>query len=179
MALATDFPRLWKDPNTPLRERKRLVRLLIEDVTLVRGAEDVTVQIRFRGGATRTLTLPRPLPATKLRKTGPTVIQELDALLELHTDKEAADILNRAGLRPAVSASFNARVIRHLRQEHGLADHGARLRSRGFVTSAEMATRLGVSAATVASWRRAGILQARPSNDHGEFLFEPLNEEAR
>ena len=63
-----------------------------------------------------------------------------------------------------------ARIIRHLGQEYGLADHGARLRSRGFLTSAEMATRLGVSAATVASWRRAGILQARPSNDHGEFL---------
>ena len=33
-ALATDFPRLWNDPNTPDRERKRMIRLLIEDVTL-------------------------------------------------------------------------------------------------------------------------------------------------
>ena len=177
MALATDFPRLWKDPNTPLRERKRLVRLLIEDVTLVKGAKDVTVHIRFRGGATRTLRLPRPLPAPKLRKTGSAIIQELDSLLELHTDAQAADILNRSGLRPAVSAAFNSRIIRSLRKEHGLADHGTRLRSRGFLTSAEIAIRLGVPAATVATWRRAGILHTRPSNDHGEFLFEPPNEE--
>ena len=35
LALATDFPRLWHDPHTPDRERKRMVRLLIDDVTLL------------------------------------------------------------------------------------------------------------------------------------------------
>lgn len=34
LALATDFPRLWRDPRTSHRERKRMVRLMIEDVTL-------------------------------------------------------------------------------------------------------------------------------------------------
>jgi len=34
--LATDFPRLWRDPNTPDRERKRLAHLLLEDVTLIK-----------------------------------------------------------------------------------------------------------------------------------------------
>ena len=36
LALATDFPRLWNDVNTPQRERKRMVRLLLEDVTLTK-----------------------------------------------------------------------------------------------------------------------------------------------
>jgi hypothetical protein len=34
MALVADFPRLWRDPATPHRERKRMVWLLLEDVTL-------------------------------------------------------------------------------------------------------------------------------------------------
>src|SRR5262249_10221023 len=54
LALATDFPRLWQASGTPQRERKRMVRLLLEDVTLVKGAV-ITVHVRFRGGATRTL----------------------------------------------------------------------------------------------------------------------------
>jgi hypothetical protein len=37
LALAADFPRLWRDPNTPDRERKRMTRLLLEDVTLLRA----------------------------------------------------------------------------------------------------------------------------------------------
>ena len=36
-ALAADLPALWADPATPVRERKRLARLLIKDVTLTRS----------------------------------------------------------------------------------------------------------------------------------------------
>src|SRR5947207_10125064 len=57
--LATDFPRLWRDPNTPDRERKRLARLLLEDVTLIKKNQ-ILVHIRFPGGVTKTLELPIP-----------------------------------------------------------------------------------------------------------------------
>src|SRR5260370_21168037 len=56
MALATDFPRLWSDPHTPQRERKRMARLLVADATLLKGNE-LRAQVRFKGGAQRTLTL--------------------------------------------------------------------------------------------------------------------------
>ena len=54
MALTTDFPRVWNNPHTTDHDRKRLVRLLVEDVTLIKTHE-VTLQVRFRGGATQTL----------------------------------------------------------------------------------------------------------------------------
>lgn len=49
LALATNFPRLWNDPGTADRERKRMVRFLIEDVTIRKG-EQIQLDIRFRGG---------------------------------------------------------------------------------------------------------------------------------
>ena len=64
LALASDFPRLWRDPATPDRERKRMVRLLLEDVTLNRDHQ-LTLQIRFKGGAHKTLNLPLPLQSWK------------------------------------------------------------------------------------------------------------------
>jgi len=85
LSLATDFPRLWQDPGTPDRERKRMVRLLIEDVTLLRG-EAITAQVRIKGGTTRTLVLPLP----RGRVTDPAILQEIDELLDQHTDKEIA-----------------------------------------------------------------------------------------
>jgi hypothetical protein len=90
LALATDFPLLWNDPRTPDRERKRMARLLVEDVTL-RRADDVTLQIRFKGGSTRTLTLPLPKSG---RPTSPDVFAAIDRLLEDHTDGEIATLLN-------------------------------------------------------------------------------------
>jgi len=77
MALATDFPRLWRDPATPQRERKRMLRLLIEDVTLLRK-DELVAHIRFRGGATHTLHLPLPLNAWQLRQTDPDVVREIE-----------------------------------------------------------------------------------------------------
>jgi hypothetical protein len=59
VSLASNFPRLWRDPATPDRERKRMIRLLLEDVTLNRD-QQVIAQIRFKGGAHRTLRLPLP-----------------------------------------------------------------------------------------------------------------------
>jgi len=66
MALANDFPRLWKDPQVPQRERKRIMRLLLEDVTLIKSKQ-ITVHIRFKGGQTKTITLPLPESAVTFR----------------------------------------------------------------------------------------------------------------
>ena len=51
LTLATDFPRLWRDARTPDRERKRMVRLLLEDVTVLRDHREITLHLRFKGGA--------------------------------------------------------------------------------------------------------------------------------
>jgi hypothetical protein len=37
LSLAAEFPRVWNDPKVPARERKRMLRLLIDDVTLVKA----------------------------------------------------------------------------------------------------------------------------------------------
>lgn len=81
LALATDFPKLWRDPKTSMRDRKRMLRLLVEDVTLARAAE-IHAHIRFRGGATQSLVLPVPKSAWQLRQTRPEILREINALLD-------------------------------------------------------------------------------------------------
>ena len=71
MALASDFPRLWNDPATPQRERKRIVRLLVEDVTIGRDQE-ITAHVRLKGGQTHTLTVALPPPVWQARRPIPT-----------------------------------------------------------------------------------------------------------
>jgi hypothetical protein len=46
LALASDFPKLWQDQRTEDRDRKRMLRLLIEDVTLIRNKE-ISASVRF------------------------------------------------------------------------------------------------------------------------------------
>ena len=52
--LATDFPALWSNPHTPQRDRKRMVRLLVDDVTLHK-TDRIHLHVRLRGGQTTSL----------------------------------------------------------------------------------------------------------------------------
>lgn len=177
LALATDFPRLWQDPRTSDRDRKRMVRLIIEDVTLLKK-ENITAHVRFKGGASRTLTLPLLLPAHQLYQTDPTIVAEIDRLLDDHTDGEIARILNERGLRSRHGNRFDRLMVRKLRLAYGLKDTYSRLRDRGLLTLGEVAAALGVSTATVKHWRRHGLLSARAYNDKDQYLYEPPGEGA-
>ena len=170
-ALANDFPRLWLDPHTSDRDRKRLARLVIEDVTLIR-ADQLIVHVRFRGGAVRTLVMPNPLPACRLRITDKGVIQEIDRLLDDHTDKQIAQILNDRGMRTYEGNLFTPIGVYELRHRHGLKDRFSRMREAGMLTLDEVAAVLGVCTPTAKTWNQRGILKGHPYNDKGQCLFE-------
>jgi DNA invertase Pin-like site-specific DNA recombinase len=171
-ALAQDFPRLWSDPATPQRERKRMIRLLVDDVTLIRD-QQITAHLRLKGGQTHTLTLPLPLSAPQLRHTAPELIQEIDRLLDDHTEGEIAQILNQRGERSYDGKQFTATIVQRLRTNHQLATRHQRLRARGMLTRPELATQLGVHISTIHDWRSAGLLTAHKANDKPEWLYNP------
>lgn len=171
ISLAKDFPRLWNDPRTPDRERKRMARLLISDVTVLKGA-DITAQIRFNGGTTHTLHLELPKQSWELHQTSTTVVKLVDQLLEDYTDIEVARQLNALGLRSAWSHEFNDAIVRRIREQHHLRSRYERLRERGLLTKQEIAKRLDVEPDTIKRWRRAGLLRAHRFTGRGECLFE-------
>lgn len=177
LALASDFPRLWQDPATPDRERKRMVRLVLEDVTLRKG-ETITAHLRFKGGAIQTLVLPLPLPAPQQRQTPADAVQAIDDLLDRHTDAEIAAILNARGLRSYEGKPFDRLRVREIRLSRGFQDRFSHLRATGMLTLTEMAERLGVCATTVKVWRRHGLLASHVYNDKGERLYEPPSDDA-
>jgi DNA invertase Pin-like site-specific DNA recombinase len=177
MSLATDFPALWRDPRTPQRERKRMVRLLIEDVTLIK-ADRITVHVRFKGGTTRTLQLPGPVHAGTARKTDSNVLSDIDQMLDHYTDEEIASRLNRRGRRSGTGCSFTARIVSRIRRTYGLRSRRDRLRDAGMLSLSEKARRLNVSTSTVKIWRNHGLLHAHVYNDKKECLYEAIDANA-
>jgi DNA invertase Pin-like site-specific DNA recombinase len=169
-ALASDFPALWNNPATPLRERKRLIRLLVTDVTLARG-EQITAHVRLRGGQEHTLIVPVPLAFWQTQQTLPEVVTALDQLLDEHTDAQAAVILTERGHLSGSGGALNPRIIRHLRDSYHLRSHPQRLADLGLVTRKDLARRLGVHPATVKTWHDAGLLSGRLANDKGEYFY--------
>jgi DNA invertase Pin-like site-specific DNA recombinase len=170
-ALARDFPRVWQNPNTPDRERKRLVRLLLEDVTLTRK-DQITVQVRFKGGITKALTVPAPLNGWQQRATSPEIVRQLDRLLDHNTYAQIASVLNGLGQCSGEGKAFTARIVAGIRRRYGLTSRYDRLRKAGMLTVLEMAAMLGTTPQPVRIWHRRGLLRGHAYNDKNDCLFE-------
>jgi len=171
LSLATDFPRLWRDPNTSHRDRKRMVRLLIEDVTL-RKANQIEVSVRFRGGVHKTFSLPCPLNYVQSRKHSSEVIAEIDRLLDDHNHGEIATILNTKGCKTGGGVDFDAATVGRIRIAYGLKSRYQRLRDRGLLTLSEIANKLKVSAGTIRRWQHRGLLRVHAYDDQNCCLYE-------
>jgi DNA invertase Pin-like site-specific DNA recombinase len=171
-ALVEDLPRLWRDPQIEDRDRKRMIRLLIEDVTLQRH-DQITLHVRCRGGVSETLVLDRPSKCWETWTTTREVIGEIDRLLSSHTYPEIAAILNDRALRSGKGGTFTARTIARIQKDYRLTPRYDRLRAAGMLTLAEMARALGVSMRTVRIWRSHGLVRGHTYTDKGERLYAP------
>ena len=67
-----------------------MVRLLLEDVTLLHVNDNITAQVRFKGGATRCLNLPLPLNGWQMRLTKPDLLNQIDRLFDQFTEGQPA-----------------------------------------------------------------------------------------
>ena len=159
LQLGNDFPRLWKAPTTSACDRKRMLRLLISDITVVKGPDPklLRLQIRWQGGATETIEVrQRPNRADAVRYPE-ALVAKIRALAERHADKEIAVRLNAEGLTSSTSKSFTASMISWIRFKHRIPGPS---RLPGTLTVSEVRARYGVSMHVVYYWIAQGIVAA-------------------
>lgn len=171
------FRQFWDDPKTTARQRKRAVRLVIEDVT-VHKTDHLVAHIRFKGGATQTISVALPPPFAQSRLTAPETLVAMDRLLEEYTDAGVAEQLNQQGYHTFDGLHFQSIHVYQLRRHHGLPDRFARLRAQGLPTADELAHSYGVTAQTIWRWYRQGHIVGVCYNDRGSCLFLPLESQA-
>jgi len=121
-SLAEKFPAIWRDPVTPMRERKRMLALLIEDVTLTKR-DNISIQVRFKGGALKSLTVPLPLKAWQSLKTPDPVVALIAELSSAHTDGQIAKALNERGCVTGTGKKFSVSSVFWIRFSRGLKSY--------------------------------------------------------
>jgi hypothetical protein len=149
-----------------------MIRLLLEDVTLNRDHQ-ITLQIRFKGGAHRTLNLPLPMSSWQKIVTPAEVVAQIDELLNHHTHLQIASILNERGIVSGAGKRFNPHMIARLQRSYGLKSRYDRLREAGLLTLHEMADALHLSPTHVKIWNRHGLIRGHAYSDKNECLYEP------
>lgn len=166
-AAIANLPALWASPATSDKDRKRMLRALLADVTITPDAEDrtkVAVGLRWKSGASQQVTLTRRKNAIQLRSTDPAAI-ELARRIGPGMDNNAlAAALNDAGHRTGTGQPFDATAAGNLRHYHHIPYPG--LLADGELTPHQVADRIGVSVGTIHYWINAGFLSARRGPAH-------------
>jgi excisionase family DNA binding protein len=161
-ATVADLPALWADAATSDKDRKRMLRALLADVTITPDAEDrtrVLVGLRWKSGASQQVPATRRKNAIQLRSTDPAAI-ELARQIGPHRDNAAlAAALNDAGHRTGTGQPFDATAAGNLRNYHRIPYPG--LLQDGELTPRQVAERTGVTIGTVHYWITSGYLPAR------------------
>ena len=110
-----DLPAVWQAETTTHAERTHVVRFLMQDVMLTKGAQTVRVDVRGHTHACRTLAVARPPPASVVRRTAPEVIARIRQWAPGHPDIQMAERLHQEGSRSGQGGALTARKIAWLR----------------------------------------------------------------
>ncbi len=161
LALGVDLGRVWAAPTTTDRDRKQLLRTLIEEVILdvIREERRATVTLRWRGGAITELAISLPRHQPSIR-TDEDTIALLKRLAVHYDDATIAGILNRQGRRSARGERFTAIIVGGLRRYRNIPAHKPpdQPADGELLPVGKAADRLGVAASTLHRWLQDGFI---------------------
>ena len=162
LALGPDLAAVWNAATTTPRDRKELLRTLIEEVTIAvdRDKAAACLTMRWKGGALTeiNLALPRSRPATV--RTAEDTIALVRRLAVHYPDSVIAGILNRQGRATAYGHRFTAGRVGNLRRHWGIpcCERTADTPEGELMTIKQAATALGVATSTIHRLLNDGII---------------------
>ena len=162
--LGSDLRLVWTAPTTTDRDRKELLRTLLEEVILKVERKDkeshADLTLRWRGGMITKLDVPLKSYQVQPTKTDEDTMSLLGRLAAYYPDSVIAGILNRQGRKPAYGGQFTAGHVGNLRRYHNIPRFDAASQSPcGEVLPVQKAAKiLGIAASTLHRWLNAGLV---------------------
>jgi Recombinase len=164
LALGDDLGQVWDAPTTTDKDRKQLLRTLIDEVNITARRDDpdphAALVLRWKGGAITELTVPLRRPQPKIRTDDDTV--DLVRRLAVHyPDAKIAGILNRQGRRTPRGMSYTAGRVQGLRHYWGIPRHQPATSAPAegeLLNVAQAARQLGIAPSTLLRWLNDGFI---------------------
>ena len=170
LQLGQDFPRLWKAPTTSARDRKRILRLLIRDITVVKAPQPklLHLQICWQGGATETIEVQQRPNYPEAIRYPDSFVAKIRTLVKQYDDKEIATRLNGERLTSATGKPFTASMINWIRHKHGIFRPSP---PDGTLNVSQVRARYGVSLWVVHYWIEHGIVPATQRKPNAPYAI--------
>ena len=148
LQLAEDLPGVWHDPEADIRLKKRIVRILVEEILVDVDDEAARIRmvVRWAGGQHTQLAVRKRRTGQHRHMTDRKVVEIVRELSAILPDGQIARVLNRLGLKTGRNNSWIASRVTSLRSYHEIPVHDPETRKRdGLLNLKEAAASLGVS----------------------------------
>jgi Recombinase zinc beta ribbon domain len=176
LALGQDLPRLWNAPTTTAKDRKRMLRLVLKDITITKAAKTVTLQIRWQGGATEELSVPLRPNASDHWRHDPALVERVRELAQHVNDEQIVEHLNQAGVKTRKGNRLTVSAIRWIRFKHAIPV--PTLKCPEERTVPEVAAHFGVSHPVIYYWlERHHITGRKLATPKGVAWFLTIDQE--
>jgi len=164
--LGRDLDAVWLAETTTVKDRKRLLRSLVEEVQLRSEKTRYMVLIVWKGGATTEREVVRHAPGRHTRATPLETVALVRELAREFDDAQIARILNRQGRRSGRGLAFTKESVKSLRGKNRIPKAPKptpRDEREGPFTLDDAARELGVTPSTVQRWLKEGLLAGQQS----------------
>jgi DNA invertase Pin-like site-specific DNA recombinase len=178
---ARDVTKIWRAAATTPRDRKRLLRAVIERVILTAQEHSVKVAVEWKGGAVDELEVHRHRRGEPMLRTDAEVVDLVRRLVgeDGLDDTQIARVLSRQGMHTATGLTFTHLRVKAVRQQYNIVRRvAAKSPCEKLYTAEEAARELEVSSETVHHWLRSGLLRGKQAVPCAPWRI-PLDEETR
>jgi len=162
--LARDLPRLWKAPTTKAKDRKRILRLLIKDITVEKlpTPKQLILHVRWQGGAVQDIPVIVPPNRPDQIRYPHEIVERIRTMARDHTDAQIASTFNQEKIKSAKGATFTPSIIRWIRYKHRILKPN--LKRPNELTVSEVAKKFAISRYVVYYWIEHQIVPTRRLN---------------
>jgi excisionase family DNA binding protein len=162
LALSADLPRAWDSAATTVETRKKIIRLLIEEIIVDAVDDKLELIVHWQGGDHTRMRVKKNKPGQNNWVTDAEVVELVRVLARRMRDEAIASILNRSGKSTGRGNSWTSARVASLRNHQKIAPYREGERAeRGEVTIEEAAAELAVSPSTIFRMINEGVLPAQ------------------
>lgn len=173
--LPEKLEKAWKNNSLGMTDKKRIIRCLVEDVSLNLLGNEIVVGIRFKGGLTECINVRRPPRKYETWTTDPEIVAYVKEGSKKYTVEEMVDFLNSQGKKSGKGLDFTLASVRGIQYSYGIPSLKNYLRSIGYLSTEEKAKEMGISQNALNKRRSLGKYGGIciKTTGGGSFMYAP------
>lgn len=179
--IGQNLPKLWETPTIPTRQKKSILRCLIDKVILHRSARDqIQTRIVWKGGATSTFQVPVSVGSFNDLSQAEEMKQKVVELFaQGDSDEEIAEKLTLQGFRSPMKDFVLVSTVRNIRYKNQVvrvAHQSHPLKIAGFLSVSQVARKIEVPTYWVYDRIHNGTIKIKKDTQRNAYLFPDTGE---